>query len=99
MVRLGYLEVVNGGIQLRIAITGGTGFIGSHLMKYFIEHKAEVILISRSLPQKTNPGVEYVTWQKLDNNLERLEGLDAIVNLAGEPISQRWTEAAKRKIL
>lgn len=82
---------------MRIAITGGTGFIGSHLVKHFIEHKAEVILISRSLPH--NPAVNYLTWQQLDNNPERLEGLDALVNLAGESISQRWTVAAKRKIL
>ena len=34
----------------------------------------------------------------LRGNLDLLSGSDAVVHLAGEPVSQRWTKAARKKI-
>jgi uncharacterized protein (TIGR01777 family) len=84
---------------LKIAIAGGTGFIGSHLVKYFTERDHHVILISRSRQSSHTNRISCIPWDRLDERLDDLERLDAIVNLAGESINQRWTKAAKQRIL
>lgn len=85
---------------MKIAVSGGTGFIGGHLVRYLCERGDEVIVVSRSggSPQ-TEPAAQRVSWAQLDREPQLLEGLDAFVNLAGESINQRWTAAAKERIL
>ncbi|MBA2943894.1 TIGR01777 family protein [Paenibacillus sp. CGMCC 1.16610] len=83
---------------MKIAVTGGSGFIGSRLIAYCQQHGHEMITISRS-SQAVVQGARTVTWAELQDAPEKLEGLDAIVNLAGESINQRWTAAAKQRIL
>jgi uncharacterized protein (TIGR01777 family) len=85
---------------MKVAVTGGTGFIGSHLVDYLTREQVEVLIISRSCPEGRTPqGVKCLTWDEIDKSVEQLEGIDAIVNLAGESIDQRWTEAAKQRVL
>ncbi|MVO98475.1 TIGR01777 family oxidoreductase [Paenibacillus lutrae] len=84
---------------MRIAISGGTGFIGGHLISYFTQRQDELILISRSDPGKSLPGVRTITWSEIEQDPHNLEGLDAWINLAGASINQRWSETAKRQIL
>jgi uncharacterized protein (TIGR01777 family) len=84
---------------MKIAITGGTGFIGSHLIPFFLKNGHEVILISRSSSSSKHHGVTHVTWKQLLDNPSSFKGTDAIVNLAGESINQRWTDEAKKRIL
>jgi len=83
---------------MRIAVTGGTGFIGKHLVRYLLDLGHEVAVISRSASH--GPwGVPAATWKQLQENPGALGHVDGIVNLAGESINQRWSEAAKRRIL
>ncbi|MNI24585.1 Epimerase family protein [compost metagenome] len=86
---------------MKIAITGGTGFVGSHLIPHLIQKNHQVLLISRtSASSKSNiQSVKTITWDQLGINPELFEDVDAVVNLAGESINQRWTEAAKARIL
>ncbi|GIP32722.1 TIGR01777 family oxidoreductase [Paenibacillus sp. J2TS4] len=83
---------------MKIAITGGTGFIGKHLIRYLADQGDEIIVISRSSSSNV-PGAEVLSWGELEAVPGRLEGVDAIVNLAGETINQRWSPAAKERIL
>ncbi|MGQ7889443.1 TIGR01777 family oxidoreductase [Paenibacillus sp. WC2504] len=83
---------------MKIAVTGGSGFIGRRLIAYWQQRGHEMITISRS-SQAVVQGARTVTWAELQDAPEKLEGLDAIVNLAGESINQRWTAAAKQRIL
>lgn len=83
---------------MKIAITGGSGFIGKRLIHYWLSEGHDIINISRS-STKQIPGVRTVTWDALQSDVAALQGVDAIVNLAGESISQRWTAAAKSRIL
>ncbi|MEC0266518.1 TIGR01777 family oxidoreductase [Paenibacillus anseongense] len=83
---------------MKIAVTGGSGFIGRRLIAYWQQRSHEMITISRS-SQAVVQGARTVTWAELQDAPEKLEGLDAIVNLAGESINQRWTAAAKQRIL
>ncbi|RXT04135.1 TIGR01777 family oxidoreductase [Ammoniphilus sp. CFH 90114] len=81
-----------------IAILGGTGFIGSHLVRGCIDKGYKVILLTRQ-PDKyqSTDHVTYLKWplQEGDPCLE----VDATINLAGETINQRWNSRAKSAIL
>jgi len=87
---------------MRVAVTGGTGFVGRALVKALLERGDEVWIISRtekiSAPS-ANARLHQVTWSELAAAPDKLEGTDIIVNLAGESINQRWTAAAKQRIL
>jgi uncharacterized protein (TIGR01777 family) len=85
---------------MRIAISGGTGFIGSALTNALLDRGDEVWIISRSQPRRgQQAGLRYVTWSELERTPVLLDGVDAIINLAGESINQRWTKAAKQRVL
>jgi uncharacterized protein (TIGR01777 family) len=84
---------------MRIAVFGGSGFIGGHLIRELVEQGEEVINVSRTLKAHIHERVTNVTWQQLEVDPEILDGFDAFVNLAGESINKRWTKAAKDTIL
>lgn len=82
---------------MRVAITGGTGMIGTWLARELRERGDEVLIVSR---QRTK-APDFIRWDahKGIHDLERMEGLDAVVNLAGEPIAARpWTTVRRRKL-
>jgi hypothetical protein len=62
----------------------------------------EVMGLSRD-PERARASNPTVTWHGWNATAERppaaaLEGVDAVINLIGEPIDQRWTEEAKQRI-
>ncbi|MGO4345499.1 TIGR01777 family oxidoreductase [Paenibacillus sp. MCAF9] len=86
---------------MRVAIAGGTGFIGRALTKALLERNDEVWIISRtsSKNQSKRNGFNQLTWDELEAAPALLEGIDAIVNLTGESINQRWNQAAKKRVM
>jgi uncharacterized protein (TIGR01777 family) len=67
---------------MRIVITGATGFIGRHLVAAL-----------------QDTGHEIFTVRHGDGSgAAAFDGADAVVNLAGEPVAQRWTPEAKQRI-
>lgn len=84
---------------MRILITGASGLIGKALQRSFAEKGYEMLLASRGEPKNANE----IQWSVEDGfreeDLPRLEGLDAVVHLAGEGIAGlRWTEEKKKAI-
>lgn len=78
----------------RIILTGATGLIGLALTRRLRESDYDVVPF-RS--RHDGPaGFNHLTG-KIDQ--ETLEGAYAVIHLAGESIAQRWTEAAKERIL
>lgn len=79
---------------MNILITGGTGLIGSALARRWqAEHN--VWILSRTARQSASSNLTYITsLQQIDCNQ-----LDAVVNLAGEPIAnKRWSQHQKNRI-
>jgi uncharacterized protein len=88
-----------GGRPLRIAATGATGLVGSALRAFLSTGGHTVFRLVR--PAKVAVP-EDIPWDPASASLEaaRLEGLDAVIHLAGESIgSGRWTAARKERIL
>ncbi len=84
---------------MRILITGASGLIGTALQKSFNEKGYEMLLASRSEAKDE----QHIQWNAetgfADEDLERIEGLDAVIHLAGEGIAGlRWTEDKKKAI-
>lgn len=83
----------------RIAITGSTGLIGEALAVSLAGDGHRVVRLVRDA---SRAGAEDVVWDPARGTIDaaRLEGVDAVVHLAGEPIgASRWTPATKRAIL
>jgi uncharacterized protein len=80
---------------MRVAITGGTGLIGSALRASLLATGHAVQVVTRS-PRSASD----IAWDPGAGKLDprSLAGVDAVVNLAGAPIAVRWTSAAKRGI-
>lgn len=84
---------------MKIAITGGTGFVGNELTQLLVNQGHQVFILTRSDKIAAN-GITYIKWLTTDAHPEKeLVGIDAIVNLAGESINNgRWTERQKKKV-
>jgi uncharacterized protein (TIGR01777 family) len=69
---------------MNVAITGASGMIGKRLRQRVVEAGQMALPISRAAGDSAMG--------------EILASADAIVHLAGEPVAQRWTDAAKKRI-
>jgi len=84
---------------MKLLITGASGLIGTALQRSFSEKGYEMLLAGRGEPKNANE----IQWSVEDGfreeDLSRLEGLDAVVHLAGENIAGlRWTDEKKKAI-
>ncbi|MEN9225191.1 MAG: TIGR01777 family oxidoreductase [Thermostichus sp. HHBFW_bins_43] len=91
---------------MRIAITGGSGFIGRRLVARLLEQGDQVLVLTRNpasarkvLGDPANLKLlQYDPYQP-ETWAAALEGYEGIVHLAGEPLaSSRWTDAKKKEI-
>ncbi len=64
------------------------------------ELRREGVRVLRLVRHASSPSADDIPWSPDAGVLDatRLEGLDAIVNLAGAPIAERWSTAHKRDI-
>jgi uncharacterized protein len=86
----------------RVLVTGASGLVGSALCNALIDRGYEVVGLSRD-PERAARAQAAVEWHAWRPAIERppsaaIEGADAVVNLAGEPINQRWNEKVKEGI-
>lgn len=76
--------------------------IGAALCNALIDRGYTVVGLSRdaSAASSSQPAVQWHQWEPTRERppSEAIEGADAVINLAGEPINQRWNEAVKERI-
>jgi len=88
----------------KVVITGATGTIGSELCRALIARGDEPVALTRDpgrVAGRLPAGVEIHAWQdpeRTEPPAAALADAAAVVNLAGEPIAQGWTPAAKLRI-
>jgi uncharacterized protein (TIGR01777 family) len=81
---------------MKVLITGASGLIGKALQASFRDRGFDLLLATRGKP-KTPDEVQWSTETGFAN-LDEIEGIDAVVHLAGENVSGRWTDEKKRRI-
>ena len=87
---------------MKILVSGATGLIGSALCASLESDGHKVLRLSRDEPKRSSDKT-FVQWQpdagRFDiAQLEKLQGVEAAVHLAGEKVIGRWSEARKRRI-
>ena len=85
---------------MRVAVTGSTGLIGRALVERLASggHQPVRVVRATGAPDQQGP---VVSWDPAENQIEgeALEGVDAVVHLAGEPIAaRRWSDQQKKRI-
>lgn len=84
---------------MQILITGGTGLIGRHLIPRLLELGHQITVVTRT-PDKARQILDprVTLWKGLEDR-QNLDGIDAVVNLAGEPIAdKRWSAEQKERL-
>jgi uncharacterized protein (TIGR01777 family) len=81
---------------VRVAVAGASGLLGSALVRRLTADGHGVLRLVRRMPR----GADEVRWDPAAGNIDAaaLEGVDAVVNLAGESVAERWTPARRRGI-
>ena len=75
--------------------------IGRAVVRALRDRGDDVTVLSRDAQRASRLlGVEAFSWQPTDGPppAEALEGHEGVINLLGEPIAQRWTDSAKKRI-
>ncbi|CAO5008121.1 Multidrug MFS transporter [Microcystis aeruginosa] len=93
---------------MKIAITGATGFVGSRLVVKLYDRGDDILILTRN-PDKTQriypksiyPKIEIIPYIATESGdwQKEISGCDAVINLAGEPISERWSGEVKQAIV
>ena len=80
-----------------VAISGATGLIGSALAARL---RARSVRVRRLVRTAHPQSPDDIVWDPMRGVLspDDLEGADAVVHLAGEPLAHRWTDARRRAI-
>lgn len=88
-------------MSLTVLITGAKGLIGVPLTKLLLSQGNSIRTLSRN-PTDDNPAVKEFAWDVENGYMDEqsIEGVDAIIHLAGENIGERpWTKKRKHAII
>lgn len=84
---------------MKILITGGTGLVGSAIIQKLIARGDEIINLSTSKSSISN-GVQHIMWNPKKGEIkESIPQVDAVINLAGYSVANKWTTENKAKII
>ena len=85
-----------------VLVTGATGLVGTALLQYLeTSNQWQCRYVTRSKNAKTLHGADAFYWDPDQFEVQdgALEGVDAIINLAGATVANRWSKRYKAEIL
>lgn len=88
----------------KVTVTGATGMIGRSVVDELVARGDEVTVLSRDAEKASEAfggRVHALDWSEPKAQpppTEALAGQDGVIHLLGEPVAQRWSDAAKREI-
>jgi len=87
---------------MKLVVTGASGFIGTALCEQLLKQGHTLTLLTRGAPREPNTGVKrwhHWTPGTLRDWDTELDGIDGVINLAGEPIAEKkWTATQRRRL-
>ena len=88
---------------MKVLVTGATGFVGKKLCVEILKKGWQLVVLTRdSKKAEKSLGLpaEFISWQDEEQDISKdvFDGVDSIVNLAGESISQKWTPEIKESL-
>jgi len=87
---------------MKVLITGATGLIGKQLIAKLASHQVRVHYLTTGKQNiKNEPHLKGFFWDPKKEFVDEkcLDGVDAIIHLAGAGISKRWTRKYKQEII
>lgn len=86
-----------------ILVTGGSGLVGKPLVRQLVQKGYKIHLLSRGeIRNNKTEGISEFKWDVYKREIDKdcIEGVDAVIHLAGEEIgSKRWTDDRKKQIV
>jgi uncharacterized protein (TIGR01777 family) len=80
-------------------VAGATGFIGRHLVEFLLSRGDSVNYLGRRRSRSMDSRAAFHCWNPGEAPpLASVPRLDAVINLAGEPVAQRWNAEVKQRI-
>lgn len=85
---------------MKITLTGASGFLGKKLIARLQSEGHQLHLLGRKRPADLSGSASFTQWDALSGEVpvEAVDGADAILHLAGEPVAQKWDDTVKRRI-
>lgn len=83
---------------MKIVIAGGTGLIGSAVARHLEQKGWEVVVLTRKVRDLPHGRAEFWDGESYGNWRTELSGAEAVINLSGYPIINRWTPKSIAKI-
>ena len=90
---------------MKVIVAGGSGFIGSEVIRKLLVSKHQVVLLSRKpvgVRSGYNESLQIVQWdgKTVGSWSKFIDGADAVINLSGENIAaRRWSPKQKARLI
>ena len=87
---------------MRFLITGATGLIGRKITDIILKRGDKINVLTTNKKNINDfSELDFYYWNPEKGLIDEkcIQGVDTIINLAGSPIAQLWTEKAKKSIL
>ena len=88
--------------DMTILITGATGHLGTELVSLLLKNGIHIHYLTTSKDKlQDEPNYKGFYWNPSTGDIDDncIDGVDAVIHLAGASIAKRWTESYKQEIL